>query len=631
MRKLTSNRNLFRFRSGVGNEIITVGAVLLFLSMFIAVMTWYGGYTASIEGQILSDVIADGSVRFAKADMQIYDDGLQAMAKKLFDKNQELVNGLGFCTVSGYGINVAPLSDTGGTSSYFNNIESKYLIGRNTMKKGSLKTMVFKFSLAKLYKGTAGSDFDESVLGEIADHDASRGISNPDTSSTGAAFDVPYAGPAFNDQLVSVSVTSSGAVPVIGKVFPRTGTSTVLSRADVPYNSRASQKASGLHYGMLRTLEKAAFAGVFKDGIIDINSGRLPVYGSIQQQAILNAIRYLADGYFRGGPNSLQAWPSVKLDGTFSIGSKVKNQYKDCYNFVSASYSMHGYGQPLYQTMGEYGSTTLTREVRLKRLIPAEDLWDKLHGEEGFTHTIAPNPTMTLFLYNLHQVLNGHPEYCKSSVVFASKSGGWSVCKSNGSTYRITHVNKEGKTEVALRSDFTMSHSGLTYTFTPKKEGMSLAEAMGEYAPDGGVDGNSGTALWDIAGYEQWTEGKLEPGDVLVFINPNWQPIVAAELIQIYNAKHREDVMSLNNPAGRSFVCHFALYIGGSKIAEGTTSSQANGGQVQALRGLKKAPGSTSIVKSIYRLPIVSPKKGGSGSGSSEDYENYMNNSKSID
>ena len=618
----------FSFKKGIGNEIILMGAVLLFVSMFVAVLTWYGGYTASIEGQILSDVVADGSVRFAKADMQIFEDGLQAMAKKLFDKNQELVNSLGFCTVSGYSIKLTPLSEIGGSSSYFSAAENTYLTKRNTIKTGALKTMVFKFSLANLYKGKAGSDFDDKVLDEITTHDAERGISKPGSSSTGATFDVPYVGPAFNDQLVTVTVTSSSSIPFLNKLFLRTGTSTVLSRADVPYNSRASQQASGLHYSMLRTLERAAFAGVYKNGIIDINSGRLPVYGSIQQQAILNAIRYLADGYFRGGPNSLQAWPFTKLDGTFVNGSQKNNQYKDCYNFVSASYSMHGYGQPLYQTMGEYGSTTLTREVQLKRLIPAEDLWDQLHGEKGFTHTIrGGNTTLTLMLYNLHQVLKGHPEWCKSSIVFASSvSGGWSVCKSDGSTYWITHVNKEGKTEVAKREDFTMSRNGNVLTFTPKKEGMSLAEAMGKYAPDGGVDGNAGTALWDIAGYEQWTEGKLEPGDVLVFINPNWQPIVAAELIQIYNAKHREDVMSLNNPAGRSFVCHFALYIGGSKIAEGTTSSQANGGQVQALRGLKKAPGSTSIVKSIYRLPIVSPKKSGSGSGSSEDYENYINN-----
>ena len=573
------------------------------------------------------------------ADMQIYDDGLQAMAKKLFDKNQELVNSLGFCTVSGYGIHVAPLSETGGTSPYFNNIESKYLIGRNTRKQYHLRTIIFKFSLSHLYSGTSGSDYDQEVMDEITQHDKDRGISDPSRGSqTGGSFEVPYSGPAFNDELVTVTVTSSGSVPVIGKVFPRNGTSTVLARADVPYNSRADANASPLHNSMLKTLEKAAFAGVFKDGVIDINSGRLPVYGSIQQQAILNAIRYLADGYFRGGPPaSLNAWPSVTLEGEFVGNSARENEYKDCYYFVSASYSMHGYGQPLYQTMGEYGSTTLTREVQLNRLIPAEELWDKLHGEKGFTHTIrGGNTTLTLMLYNLHQVMKGHPEWCKSSIVFASSvSGGWSVCKSDGSTYWITHVNKEGKTEVAKREDFTMSRNGNVLTFTPKKEGMSLAEAMGEYAPDGGVDGNSGTALWDIGGYEQWTESKLEPGDVLVFINPNWQPIVAAELIQIYNAKHREDVLSLNNPAGRSFVCHFALYIGGGKIAEGTTSSQANGGQVQALRGLKKAPGSTSIVKSIYRLPIVSPKKSGSGSGSgsgsSDDYENYMNNMKSID
>ena len=76
-----------RFKRAVGNEIIAVGAALLFVAMFIAVMTWYGGYTASIEGQIISDVIADGSVRFAKCDMRLQEEALQAMAKKLYDKN----------------------------------------------------------------------------------------------------------------------------------------------------------------------------------------------------------------------------------------------------------------------------------------------------------------------------------------------------------------------------------------------------------------------------------------------------------------------------------------------------------------------------------------------------------------
>ena len=115
----------FHFKRAVGNEIISVGAVLLFLAMLVAVMTWYGGYTASIEGQILSDVIADGSVRFAKCDMRLQEEALQAMAKKLYDKNCELVNGQGFCTISGYSINVTDLSETGGTSPYLSAHENR--------------------------------------------------------------------------------------------------------------------------------------------------------------------------------------------------------------------------------------------------------------------------------------------------------------------------------------------------------------------------------------------------------------------------------------------------------------------------------------------------------------------------
>ena len=202
-----------------------------------------------------------------------------------------------------------------------------------------------------------GLDIDDKVLKQVTDRDTERGI-DENSHTTKESFAIEYSGPAYKDQMVHVTVTSHGTVPVIGKEFPRTGTSTVLSRADVPYNSRKPIQ------GMLKTLENFAFAGVMKSGVIDVNSGDLPVYGSIQQKAILNAMRYVGDSYWRGGPPcSLNAWPNVDITGDYQDLSYKINQYKDCSIFVSACYSMGSLGQKLTLTMAEYKKYSCGRNM----------------------------------------------------------------------------------------------------------------------------------------------------------------------------------------------------------------------------------------------------------------------------
>ena len=622
----------FRFKRAVGSEIISVGAVLLFLAMLVAVMTWYGGYTASIEGQILSDVIADGSVRFAKCDMRLQEEALQAMAKKLYDKNCELVNGQGFCTISGYSINVTDLSETGGTSPYLSAHENSYLAKRNDVAShsGTLTAMKFKYTMVSAYKNTMknmGLDIDDKVLKQVTDRDTERGI-DKNSHTTGEIFAIDYSGPAFKDQMVHVTVTSHGTVPVIGKEFPRTGTSTVLSRADVPYNSRKPIQ------GMLNTLENFAFAGVMKAGVIDVNSGDLPVYGSIQQKAILNAMRYVGDSYWRGGPPCTpHAWPAMNIVGEYLDDSADVNKYKDCSMFVSACYSMGAAGQKLTLTMAEYEHEVKSRNVKIERSIPAEEIWEEMHKNEVVEASVSPvNGRYIIKKYNAYQVAINHPERKKSQVFYITDKGYWAKILASGKVQYLTTTDKDGKKVSCLAKDYTASVTKYSVVLTPKDKGISLAEAMAKYAPDGGSTAdNSGTNCWAITGMDPWDESILEPGDVLVFINPNWQQHIAAELVKIYNCEKRSQVagLGLNDPSGKNFVCHYAMYIGKGKVAESTVGVNGNGGQVNDLRGFVPQEGSTCVIKSIYRFATVSPKskadKGQNFIGDGDiEFDNYV-------
>ena len=618
---MEKNFGVFRFKKGIGNEIIAVGAVLLFVAMLIGVMTWYGGYTASIEGQIVSDVIADGSVAFAKVDMEIYEDALRAMAKKLFEKNKELINGLGMCSISGYSVTVNKLYSTRATPPLFNQDESNWLNKRTDIKSGTLTTAVFKFSIAGLYGSMAGDShtgisYDQEVMDDLLDHDSERGVNG--SHMTGKTFGVRYSGPAYNDEVVNVSVSSHANVPVIGKQFTRTGTSSVLARANVAYNSRYGAR------GMMTTLEQQAYKGVMDGDTVNVNSGKLPVMGSIQQKAMLNAMRYIKDGYFRGGYNSLNAWPKTinpNGDGTFLGDSATRNEHKDCYNFVSAAYSMGGNGQSLSVTLGQYPNSEISREVELIRVISASTIWEEMHKFQTINLTTKTRRALELFNEARDELGWSH----KSTAYFATSTGYWGTIGSNGNVVILR--DKNGKCSTA---DYDYVGNGFGGQLVPKDPGLSLAEAMATYAPDSDVGDNAGSKLWRIGKMQTWTEGDLRPGDVLIFINPNWQPIVAKELIQIFNMEEKDEaaLAALDNPSGRGFVSHFALYLGNGMIAESTTRGGKNGGQINPLRGLTVQGNVTSVIKAVYRFDVVSWKKVGSGGSSGTDvlFDDYEEN-----
>lgn len=629
-------------KKGIGNEIITVGIVLLCCAFLVGIITWFGGYTASIEAQIVSDVIADGSVAFSRMDMQIYDKAFAAMATKLYDKNADLMNELGFCTLSGHGgwdSCIQPITASNIDGVITNAAEKKYLNDRAVIKSGQLLCKAYVYDpRSKLgqVEDSTGSSFNDDVRQQSEDL-------WKDIQSQMKDYYRNYSGPAYNDSIVTVNITANSAT-ILGKQFPRSASSTILFRANIPNNMRATQSASGSLYSSQEILKQAAYSGVMDDdGNIDVNSDRLPVKGSIQAKAIENAIRHLGDAYNRyPGIKQCDPWPVMTLNAEWldlrsrGVSSQTNNEHKDCYMFVSACYTFDENGQGLSEgALSKYGHSNPSREVYYEKIIPAASLWDELHPIKIPTNVKWASRNAAYKKRKEVCESLGYPFTFHGEGIWKSDSGGFNYYGSNGKISGIDiskYVTDDDNPFETYKIEGSWTEG---FTLVSGKSTLSLAEARDKYAC-----GIGAVPLWAFKGSngsqfsEQWSANMLEPGDVLIYTDPNFAPFAIIEIQCVMNLTEKDmgALQSLDDPKNRSFVCHYNLYIGNGMIAECTEGADGKvGGQITGLYGLTDNFGNhgTMAIQSFIRFDIVSPKDTtsasvGTAQGFIDAYEEYL-------
>ena len=640
-----------KFKKGIGNEIITVGIMLLCCAFIVGIVTWFGGYTASMEAQIVSDAIADGSVAFSRMDMQLYDKAFSAMADKLYNKNAEFMKELGFCSLTGHGgwdSCIQPITSASMDNVITNAAEKKYLNDRAVIKSGQLLCKAYVYDptskLGQMEQST-GTNFSDEV------RQGSQDLWDK-LKSEMRDYYRSYSGPAYNDAIVTVKITANSAT-ILGKEFPRSASSTILFRANIPNNMRATQSASGSLYNSQETLKKAAYSGVMdNDGNIDINSGNLPVRGSIQAKAIENAIRHLGDAYNRyPGIKQCDPWPVMTLNAEWlnlrsrGVSSQTNNEHKDCYMFVSACYTFDENGQGLSEgALTKYAHDNPSRKVYYEKIISAADLWDELHPIE---EPLGPKWGSRGILAAMDAAESNGYSWGTNKSKGIWQGSGHEICYVNGKggistisidKYTTTDANGNESNPFIVDGNVKFKIKGSWrdgFILVSGKPTLTFEEAYNKYAC-----GNGSVPLWKFKGEngnqfsEKWTPDMLEPGDVLIYTDPNFAPFAIAEIQCVWNLteKNLSALLPLDNPENRSFVCHYNLYIGNGIIAECTEGEDGKtGGQTTALYGLDSHYGNhgTMAIQSFIRFAIVSPKDtSGSAVGTAQDfidaYEEYL-------
>lgn len=552
------------WRKGTGSELICAALSVLAMIMFVSIIIMAFRYASVIRAQTIADAITDGAVAYAQNDMNIAEEPFTVMAEKIFNANRDLYEGGGLTRLSDLktGISLAVEHPE-----YYSAAEWKYLKDRAEIMKGTISTFHFKF---------AGSL---------------------------PPYNVSYNGPKFMDQIATVSVDCSFDIPFSG-FAAHTGTAVSMTLAKDPYNARADKHAEPALYADMCELERIAYAEASASGDEALfRSSDTPAHGSLTQLVLLEARRYLGDGYSRDERiNPLSAkypnvWPEVSKTGVPLRGdvySNEENSYKDCFRFVDSCFLKTG---GLHATMAAFPNTVRKRSVEYKRTVSAHDIWKAMH--EGTLIKKAALETDESLLVG----------YCKRA--------GKPYCYINN-TYYFQFAGKKSLSAYPVKDGYTIQ-------YWPEREGVtirkkqSLEQARELYAGD-----TDPKPCWSVQRADRLTMNDLSVGDVIVFSNPNWNKLIYQELDAIWNAKSNTDPVLDLLDSGRfqTQICHYAIYIGSGRMVECTSKiaggAANNGPQINPVFGVSwnNDPVNTSLVTQIIHFTDTS---GISSSGTAEE------------
>lgn len=505
-------------KSGVGSELLTVAITLLTFLFIYGMVTISGQYDASVQAQIYADIINDGAVSYAQNDMNVSEIAYSKMAEKIFLANQDLANST-WCSIDTYSYQKPKLAKE--DTSKFSEAEEKLITDRGEIKTGTLSTDSYDFFR------TSGYFKNEKEIKE---------------TNKKVKYNVRYKGPIYMDQLMTISVTASFKIPLLGSSTKKTTQSTIFTTAKEPYNSRASKDADGTYYKMFVQLEDMAYACVTHS-----DEKNVPEYGSIQQNILLEARRHLGSGYWIPAKNT--PWPrNVNWDGTCQPNSYSNNSYYNCWAFVNACF-MPKYGG-LENAQSNYANTSVSKKVVFKNEVSTEKIWEAMQPKEetvSLSYKLTPYSTAYRTYNNGFSIFNS----LKKNYY---ESGNYIYYLSYNSTTKkhFKVILKKPNNAVITLNDLKRG----SYTATTDPE-LTYAQAIAKYC------GADKTKLFSVSSFKGWKLNELIPGDVLIFSDPNWRPRVASIISQIAKMEEPDyaKFAEWDNPK-QSFVSHFAIYVG---------------------------------------------------------------------
>ena len=497
------------WQSGLGSEIFSMAIMLAGMGIMAAIVVWFSTYDAAIQSQTVADAVTDGAVAYAQNDMNIAEEPFEIMVGKIYEANQALSGGSGRIRID----NLAwQIESAGDHPEVFQPAEWNYIRTRATTANGSgvLSTYHFNF-----YRDM------------------------PD-------YPVRYAGPRYMDQLVTVTIDASMDIP-FASLFTKTGKAVTLTLAKDPYNGRADQSANSGLYSYMKELEQVAYSEILlPEEEQAFSSADVPGHGSLVQKVILEARRYLGDGYARDSRIHSEPtfWPRLNRDGTETVFlpySGGANSYKDCYQFVNACFKVDQMSG-LTEAQARYDTTVIRRTVNYERVISAAAIWRELYDDEAYTLTLETDPSK----YTGYFATYNKPWYGHGFMLYFLLPNG-SVRSCSQRNFQIKWLNSS-QTRVKI------------YKRLPDYE-----DVRDTYVGESGR-----THCFRVNAAESWTTADLQVGDVLVFTDPNFNKNMRNELEIIKNAPSADDpsIQALDNMTGKAYICHYAIYIGNGRIVE---------------------------------------------------------------
>ena len=529
------------WHSGLGSELLTAGMAIAVASGIIWLCLLFGSYNAEIQAQVIADIIADGSCAYAKTEMNVAEKPLETMAKKLFDANSGLNNGVELISGSP-SVDVKSFIEYGDTGIIKNSYEKTTLEKRGIIMKGTLTTEKFDLYKTSVVKNLVNELYNDS-----------------DTE-----YDTPvkYDGPRYMDQFVTVSVTAQYHIPLFSGLTQRTKSATTISMGVVPYNSRASYSASSTLNAYSEELETIAFSEGIK-------------YGSIQQKVLLEARRALGDGYNQIHKQNGQ-WPKLPRlyggtesafvvglsnENTFT-GDNSKNYLKDCFAFVNSCFKVDGmYG--IHDAFKKIPHISKVRSIEYAQSVTPEELWEMMHSKAiPIVLFKSSNNVFSSLLANLKWL--SLPAWFRN---VASLKKPYYSYHDNGKFYFYWMNNKGTLSSRTLDDpDGTWVYEKGSLVNKNAKSLTDLIEMYGRKSPT--AEGSSEHSLWHITKADSWTVDDLQVGDVLEFADPNWFPYVVQELSTLAALEDKDQSVfdSFSSPVGT--VCHVGIYIGDGKMID---------------------------------------------------------------
>lgn len=562
-------KKIFNWKKGAGSELITIGITICALAFLGYIVVLYGGIYSEIQSQILADIVADGSVAYAKTNMNVAEVPLRNMAKKIFNANVGLNGDVTLIDMNiAEDIKITPVSDLPQNAEFMSQAENQYLKPRSQVMNGVLSTYEFKQTDLSCFQELAQSSNPSAQYKDISD--LTDGVED-------SSYPVSYNGPKYLDEIVTVTVSSEFDLPLLKGLTRKTKTAVELHTALVPYNSRASAAASGERNKLMQAIEEKAFEESTISDSQKIFSS-VPKYGSIQQKLLLEARRYLGDGYERSTPKALTSneyWPTIASKivlgstrvtaadeaaetntSTAFSGHNADNRYKDCMAFVNVCFNFDNTGG-ISAALNKYPHKTFTRSIEYDRTVSSETIWEEMHPEQF----VYPKNT----LYDVKD--KDHAEG-KNYMVGAPYGYWWTnyekvkntesqiviLRRINGQPYEVLYSKADGYTLVETSDSYIVQTAPV----------VTLYEEILKYANPGisTIIGGGSSHIWEVTSADPWTDDMLQVGDVLIFNNPNRCDFVLPELIKLANAESKDEIDFGQFEHPDKYTCHYAIYFG---------------------------------------------------------------------